>query len=350
MGSQRIAQVLLGLIVVLIVAGGTSTPVPQTPPRSDFRDWKLWLGVIEGMQAGEGYYQATNRLLREQDYALRPFVIWRLPTLATVSSIVGPRAMRITLIVLACIVTLAWTWEFGRQFGKWGLLGLFPALAWILLAYTQQAYLFHDAWIGPLIALSLWLHARNRWACIAVALLALLIREHTGPYVLVMLGFALWQRRTGETFAWLGCLAVFAAYMAFHAYMHAQYVSDGLLRPYSPSLGLSLLVETVQWTLMGTLGSRWLDAAVLALALLGAGFRMPRLFWILAAYFCLFMFTASAVNTYWGLIYTPLLTIGFVYSVPAVPELLRRTWRPQPVMTAAVTPQGQGQSSSPSVQ
>jgi hypothetical protein len=348
MGSQRIAQVLIGLIVVLIVASGTSMPVPQTPPRSDFRDWKLWLGVIEGMQAGEGYYEVTNRLLREHNYALRPFVIWRLPTLATVSSVVGPRAMRITLIVLACIAALAWTWEFCRQFDKWGLPGFLLALGWILLAYTPHAYLFHDAWIGLLIALSLWLYTRNRWACIAVALLALLIREHTGPYVLVMLGFALWQRRTGEAFAWLGCLAIFAAYMAFHAHMHARYVADGPLRPYSPSLGLSLLIETVQWTLMGTPGSRWLDAAVIALALLGAGFRMPRLFWVLAAYFCLFMFTAASGNTYWGLIYAPLLTIGFIYAVPAVPELLRRAWRPQPVTTAAVTPQGLEQSSSPS--
>ncbi len=322
MNSRRIAQALIGLTAILILAGATATPVPGAPEYSDFRDWQLWSGVIDGMRGGEGYYEVTNRLLREHQYVLRPFFVWRLPTLATVSSILGRRAMRAILTGLACVVAWAWIWEFCRQFGGWGVLGAPLALFWIGVAhYVEYAWLFHDTWVGLLLALSLWLHSRNRWACMGVAVIALLIREHSALYVLVMLAFTVQQRCRRETLGWLGCLAVFGAYMLFHAYMHAQYVVSGACRPYSPSAGWPLLVLSTEWTLPGYLGAWWLKAAVIPVALLGA-VRSPRLFWVLGTYLYVFMFTAGSGNWYWGLIYAPLLAVGLVYSVPVVAQLI----------------------------
>ncbi len=337
MSSQRIAQALVGLTVILILAGGVITPEPSIASGSDFGDWRLWRGVIEGMQGGEGYYEATNRLLRQHNYALRPFIIWRLPTLATISSIIGPPAMKLALITLACAAVVAWMWELLRQFGKWAVLGCPLVSFWVAVAYAGHAWLFHDTWVGLLIALSFWFYSRKRWACVGIALLTLLIREHAVLYVLVMLGFAAWQRHGREVFAWLICLVVFGSYLVFHAYMHARYVTDGPLRASTPSLGWPLLVRTAIWTLPGFVGGHWLRAAVIPLALLGA-MRSPRLFWILCAFLCAFMFTAASGNQYWGLIYAPLLAVGLVYAVPVLAQLGRCAWPGRPVTASEPTP------------
>ena len=63
--------------------------------------------------------------------------------------------------------------------------------------------MLHELWAGMLVALAFGLHRPGRWgALLAVAALALAIREHALPFVLLLCAMAAWRRDWTEAAAW----------------------------------------------------------------------------------------------------------------------------------------------------
>lgn len=77
------------LLALACVAATLSAPAPPADVASglahaseDRADVRLYEGVIARVRAGEPYYPAAAAALREGSFPLRPFVTFRLPTLA----------------------------------------------------------------------------------------------------------------------------------------------------------------------------------------------------------------------------------------------------------------------------
>src|SRR3546814_5183817 len=91
------------------------------------------------------------------------------------------------------------------------------------LGLNRHYFPLHELWAGGLIALSFGLHRigvngeGGRWiGAFCAGALALAIREHTLPFVLLMAATALWCRNSREAAAWAALVAVFFAAMAVH--------------------------------------------------------------------------------------------------------------------------------------
>ena len=99
------------------------------------------------------------------------------------------------LVVLAALIV--WWRRFGEEPGGEAL--RLPAsvalLAGLQVATIGYFFVLHELWAGMLLALSFGLHRPGKWvASLCVAALALAIREHALPFVLLMAALALWRR------------------------------------------------------------------------------------------------------------------------------------------------------------
>ena len=72
------------------------------------------------------------------------------------------------------------------------------------LGLNRYYFVLHELWAGMLLALAMGLHRPGRkWgAALVVAGLALAIREHALPFVMLMAAMALWRRDWKEGVAW----------------------------------------------------------------------------------------------------------------------------------------------------
>lgn len=341
--GRRGALFLSFLLVIALAASiwaAASTPagsiasrsvpaaVSATPKANE--DLTLYRTIVDRVAAGENYYRAAADELRTNDYPLKPFLAFRLPTLAVVSAMLG-RPLMIAL-QFALFVAMVWAWwvRLDGQFAenRRRVSGAMLAAAGVAVAFSGRYVDLHEIWAGSLIALSLALHRPNRWmASVIVAALALAIRELALPYVLLMAGMAPYRRRWREFVAWAAVVILFALAMIWHANQVAQVVlpSD----PGSPSWatlgGWAGFLRT--YHLAGPL--RWLPAEVAApliiLALFGwaswksqTGLAATLLY---AGYGLAFMLFGRANNFYWGLMVAPAFLVGLAFVPRAISDL-----------------------------
>jgi hypothetical protein len=70
----------------------------------------------------------------------------------------------------------------------------------------------------------------------------------------------------------------------------------------------------------------WITAAILPLAVLGLAAQpsagAQRAFWTVLGYITLFSIAGKPANSYWGALYTPLLSVGLVWAPAAVRDLV----------------------------
>jgi hypothetical protein len=195
------------------------------------------------------------------------------------------------------------------------------------------ASLFHETWAGLLIALSLALRTEKRFAGAAFfGLLAALIRELAMPYLIVMILVGLMERRRTEVIAFSVALVITLGALALHGHAVTSLVT-ALDRP-SPGWvnlgGWQFVLATARWNLIVMLAGSWTAAAVVPLALLGAGAWNDgaglRLAILLTGYTLGFMVIGRPENNYWGLITAPLLSVGLYFAPMALCDLFRRTF------------------------
>ncbi len=307
----------------------TTTSHGENPARDT--DLRLYDRIVERVDAGENYYEVAVEEQRARDFPVRPGLAVRLPTLAYATAVFETWGMASLGVLLAVLTLLAW-WvrlqdEQGGQERKLYILLLLVIGAGV--GFKLQYLALHEVWAGMLIALSLGLHRPQQWVWSWVAAaLALAIREHALPFVLLMaaMGWMRGQRR--EAFAWLGLALVFGIALAFHLSVVAQLTSEA--DPASPGWltlrGLGGWTSNIVTSSPLQLLPGWLAAMLVIVPLIGwAGWKSDlgeTGLLLCLGYGLAFMIAGRDNNFYWALIVMPVWFVGFAF----VPRALASLW------------------------
>lgn len=336
---MAVVLLLLALLAAAIwgasVQSDVASPAAVTsaaPPRQANADLILYETITRRVAGGEEYYPVAADELRRGDYPLKPFVAFRLPTLAVAGAWIGRPGMLILQWCLFAAMLAAWWVRLERQFEARHrrVSAVMLAAAGVAVAVTGRYLYLHEIWAGSLIALSLALHRSERWGWSVVAgAAALAIRELALPYVLLMAALALWRRKWREFGAWAAVALLFGIAMLLHQAAVAEVVlpSDPASPGWAALGGWAGMLRTFH--LAGPL--RWLPAVaaapIIILSLFGwaswksrTGLAATLMF---LGYGLAFMLFGRANNFYWGLIVTPAFLIGLAF-VPAALGDLRR--------------------------
>lgn len=353
--SRGKARLLLFALIALLVAAalvpidaGTSTIKTQTfaenvagknaieRPRDD--DLALYDRAIARIRKGENYYDFIAQEHRKARYPLRPGVAVRLPTLAYLDAWLGEAGQIAASILLALAVMVAWWRRLGTEPGGQDHRAMALALLAIGASLGMNRYFFvlHELWVGMLLALSFGLHRVGRdgekgryGMALAVAALALAIREHALPFVLLMAAMAFWRRDNREGLAWSGLALAFLAALAVHLH-----IVSGLVRPddvMGPSWlelrGLSGWLSNVVLSGNLRLLPHWLAGPAVIMAVFGwSAWKSPAgLFgtFLYLGYGLAFMIAGRGDNYYWGMVVTPAILIGLAFAGRGLASLTR---------------------------
>ena len=337
--TGRQARIGLILVALLITLCETALFVPAPPAvtgtsrADDQADVMLYETIVEGVRHGGNYYDVTAQALRAGDYPLKPFVTFRLPTLAEVQAALPPAVVLTCLYLLAFAVFLAWAIRLGRALNRRPpVIVALALLSGGMIAFVQPDLVaFHEIWAGLFIALGLALRRPGRWIeAVALGLVAMLIRETAALYVAVMCAAAWWEGERREAIVWAATVVVLAVVVAAHAHAVAAVVRP--LDPHSPGwsglLGPGFFVLTLSISTVLKLASLWLAALLVALALVGwAGWRDPlaaRALAVFIVYGALLALFGRPDTFYWGLMVAPTFLIGLAFAPDAVRDLIAR--------------------------
>lgn len=341
--------VLLLTVALLVLAGVTQrTDLPQEQPApvatsapaavqeegedpSRDTDLRLYDRIIERVDAGENYYRVAVEEQRARDFPVRPGLAVRLPTLAFFSAWANTGGMIFLAVLLALAVLTAWWVRLrdepgGPEYARYMILLLVIGAG---VGFKPQYLALHEVWAGMLLALSFGLHREDRWlgAWLAAAL-ALSIREHALPYVMLMGALAFARGNKQEGTAWAGLVILFAIGLG----LHLSAVADVISEADRPSPGWLALRGLGGWTGNIVQSSPlhllpgWLAAPLAILPLLGwAGWRsLAGLtgFLLCLGYGIAFMIAGRDNNFYWALVVMPVWFIGLAL----VPRSLASLW------------------------
>lgn len=331
--SKKQAGFIVVGVCLLIVYGLISLtqafPIRQQE-ETDGEDARMYSHVIDRIHAGENYYQIVGEELRSRGYASRPFFNWRLPTIAwTIGHFPNHEWGKWLLIILSFLAMLLWFQVLEREEGLlFALIGGVMLCGPLLLCFSEQGFYYHELWAGVMISLSLAARARgNIAASILAGSLAVLVRELALLYVLIMLIVAWKERQQGETLGWLGGLTVFSIALTWHASTVSGLLSsiDQVNESWVQFGGWPFVLSTGNWNAFLLAAPQWVVAIVLPLALLGLNGRRGaegiRSSLTLGAYCVAYLIAGRMNNAYWGMMYAPLVSLGFLYAFPSVLDL-----------------------------
>jgi hypothetical protein len=323
---------LLGLVLLGLIGGAQRFAPGQAPPANDHA---IYLRLIDDLHRGESYYPAAVREQRLAGYPLRPFVTVRLPTLAAaMAALPDSGARRLSIEILAVLVVLAWAWRL-RDLAERPVsfaVTIFMIAASTVPAFIDYGYTLHELWSGELIALSLALHDARRWPfSLALALLAVSIRELAAPYLMAMAALALWERRPREAGAWILGIVAFGCALAIHAALLRPLIAAGdQASPGWLSLGgWKYLLALLRWNGALLMAPDWAPALIAPVVLLGLsaakGPLADRLALVVVGYACAFMIVGRPDTAYWGLMIAPLWPVALIWAWSALRGLLARS-------------------------
>ena len=347
------ARLILAALAVLLLTSLTVLGVPQAPTPEGGAggnrptDIALYEGIASAVRHGEDYYTAAADALRAGGYPLRPFLTFRMPGLAVVQGLLPEAAVLAMLFAFAAAT--AWAWH--RRLGD-AVKGV-PARAAALillgggmLAFVQPGLVaFHEIWAGLLVALSLALRRPGRWTeAVAVALIAMLVRETAALFVLVMAGLALAEGQRREAIGWVVALGIFALALAAHAV--AVHGVTGPLDAVSPGWagmhGFGLFVRAMTLATALQLFPAAIAALLTGLALFGwASWRDPlalRAVATFSAYAAAIGLFARLDTFYWGLMIAPVFLVGLAFVPDGLRDLVLRALDRPRVRVQSVEP------------
>jgi hypothetical protein len=179
-----------------------------------------------------------------------------------------------------------------------------------------------------LIALAFGLHRPGKWGwSLAVAALAVAIREHALPFILLMAAMACWRRDWKEGAAWSALAAAFLAVLAVHLHIIAAQVlpSDRPSDPWLVMRGLSGWLSNIALSSNLRFLPHWLAGPIVVLMLAGwAGWRSPAGTFgtfLYLGYGLAFMLAGRPDNFYWGAAVAPAMFLGLAFAATAVKSL-----------------------------
>ena len=324
--SRAILVALIGLMVMAAYIGRAPVVTGKAKP-GEFCDNAMHRIVVNRVQAGESYYDALGAELRRSGYATKPFFHWRLPTLLWMTGKL-PLAVASKGILIAITILMIFVWA-NHVRPSIGLLLTCVVVAVLtpplFLAILGNWFLQHELWAGVLIALSLGLHySRRSKLSILFGLTALAIRELALVYVLIMCVTAAYERKMKEAIAWAVGIVAFGVFLGIHAsiVIPRQMTAD-LSDPSWLRFGGWPFVTVCSGWMFWALLPYWLAAMLAVLGVFGLAVSCRfRMLATVAAYMATFSIAGKSFNDYWGLMYSPLLAIGLVHSIPAIRNLV----------------------------
>jgi len=298
-------------------------------PRDD--DLALYDIAIERIQGGEHYYDFIVEEQRAARYPVTPGIAVRLPTLAYIDAWLGKTGQTIAALILLFAVLAAWWRRLGDEPGGKRHRAMAMALLMMSASLGLNRYFFvlHELWAGMLLALAFGLYRPGKWGgALAVAALALAIRETALPFVLLMAALAFWRQDWKEGAAWSGLTLLFLALFGVHLHLIAQQVlpSDPSGQGWLYLRGLSGWVSNVALSSNLRFLPSWLAGPVVIVAMLGwAAWRSPAgLFGLLffLGFGLIFMIVGRPDNFYWGMLVSPAMFIGAAFAPMGLAALI----------------------------
>jgi hypothetical protein len=315
--------------------------IPASSPIRGYNDTTLYEAIADRVRAGEGYYAAAAAEHRANGYPTAPPQVFREPALTWLLALLRfDLARRAAIVALAVVVALAMRTALEREGVRTvpRLIAMVALSTGVAIAGVNRIYFLHEAWAALFIALSLALYRPGRWILpVILGVTVCLFREIAFPYLLAMGAFALWERRWREFAGWAGGAAVFLGLYALHlAQAQALYRPGDLISASWIALGgPRFVLETAHRSIALNLVPPVVVAFAVALGLAGlAGARnaiAARCALIVGGYMAAFLVVGRPDNGYWGLLYAPLLPLGWVAAPFAVRDLVRSALgRPAP--------------------
>ena len=335
----RARLALLALVLVLIasamvpITAGRSTVETKSfvenlvgeekgPERKRDDDLALYDRAIERIQKGENYYDFIVEEHRQANYPVRPGLAVRLPTLAYIDAWLGEPGQIVMAMVLMIAVLLAWWRRLGDEPGgpRHRLIAMSLLFVGVSLGLNRYYFVLHELWAGMLLVLSFGLHRPGKWgASLAVAALAVAIREHALPFVLLMGAMAFWRRDWKEGAAWTALTVAFLVALAVHLSIVSELVLPSE-RPSDPWLvmrGLSGWLSNIALSSNLRFLPHWLAGPAVILMVLGwCGWRSPAGTFgtfLFLGYGLAFMLAGRPDNFYWGAVIAPAMFMGLAF-------------------------------------
>lgn len=308
---------------------GTKTDVPERPRDEDLA---LYDRAIARIQHGEHYYDFIVAEHRRARYPVNPALAVRMPTLAYLDAWLGETGQTVAAILLMLAVLFAWWRRLGEEPGGASHRALTTALLFVGVSLGLNRYYFvlHELWAGMLLALSFGLHRPGRkWlASLLVAALAVAIREHALPFILLMAVMAFWRRDWKEGASWSALAAVFLVLLGIHLRIVSAQVlpSDPLSPSWLALRGLSGWLSDIVLSSNIRFLPHWLAGPVVILMVTGwAGWRSPAGAFgtlLYLGYAAAFMIAGRPDNFYWGAIAAPAMFMGLAFAPTALRSLV----------------------------
>jgi hypothetical protein len=305
---------------------------PETPATGGYEDLELYERAIARITKGEHYYDFIAAEHRAAHYPVRPGLAVRLPTLAYLNAWLTPPGLVVASILLVLAVGLAWWRRLGEEPGgpRYRMLAMALLMVGASLGLNRDFFVLHEQWAGMLLALSMGLHRPGRyWGALLAAALALAIREHSLPFVLLMAAMAFWRGDRREGIAWSLLVMLFLAVLAVHLQIIAAQAlpSDPLSPSWWELRGLSGWLSNVVLSSNLRLIPHWLGGPLVMLAIFGwASWRNPAGTFatlLYLGYGLAFMVAGRGDNYYWGFMVSPALLAGLAF----MPMGLMALWR-----------------------
>lgn len=340
-------SVLAVTLLALLLAAILYQPQPPAPPPVDVpvdtpvvteiarpvdadvdagrdTDLALYDAITARVAGGENYYAVAVEEQRARNFPVRPGLAVRLPTLAHTSAMLGPIGVLVAAAVLLFVLLWAWWRRLAPLIERTPL----KVIALVLLAigafggFKPTYFAVHEVWAGMLLALALALHSPGKWrgAWVAAAL-ALSIREHALPFVLLMGALSLWRRDWREFGAWSVLVAGFLILLWIHVSTVASYTTeaDPLSSSWLALRGLNGWLDAISLNSALYHLASWIAAPLVLLPLLGWASLRDRLgceaTLLFVGYGVFFMLAGRENNFYWGLVVVPAWFVG-LYWVP----------------------------------
>jgi hypothetical protein len=331
--NWAIAVLAAAMLAVLgLAAIALTQPVVPVDP-SQVGDVHMYARVVDGLRHGGEFYDTLNANLIAGHYGMQSVFNWRTPFFMSLVALFPSNWGMYALVLLVALAGggLAVRLAF-REFGPIGagclvvveILGLGAAL-------VPSAFLISELPAGFLILLSAMAYGLGaRRAGFAAATLALFVRELAAPYIVVCAFLAWREGRRRELALWGVVLVAYAAYFLWHVHMVGLYQRPSDLGDRAGWVqfgGATFVLETAAFNGYFIAAPLWQTAVLLPAAFIGLmawpGPAGERAALTVFGYLALFALVGKAFDSYWGALFTPLLTLGLLWF----PAGLRDLWR-----------------------
>ena len=340
--QSRLCVLLLWLVVAVfgtcvfwnsgaVVSRRTTATDGANDNRNDLQAYRR---IVDGVRDGGNYYDVARGILPEYYQRYNSVFNWRLPTYAYVLA-----WLRSDAIIRAILMAIIASGLILNLIGERSLLGIIPAFLIAALQGIAFSWVFQDAiyaqelWAAALLTLSLgaW-GAQYRWLAIVAGLGTVAFRELMLPYPVMAMVVCWWADRRREAVGWLMVLALFATFFLWHRSQVQSQVAQlpplagGSIDQWLKLGGMDFVLLTGRLSnpfLLGVpggvvFGCLWL--AILGLATI-RGERGRAMLATTLTYLGAFLIIGEPHNLYWGLLYAPLICIGFVHGLVALYQL-----------------------------